>query len=75
MPKRHAYVHEAVADAVYRRFPQLTVTSDYPTSEPDGYQLELNGGTKAERDQALAFAKQFHATGLVGSPFKAGVCR
>ena len=31
--RRYAYVHEAVAAAVRRKYPQLTVTSDYPDED------------------------------------------
>jgi len=34
---RYAYLHEAVAAAVRRKFPQLTVTSDMPAGEVDGW--------------------------------------
>jgi hypothetical protein len=33
----YAYLHEAVAAAVRRKFPQLTVTSDMPAGEVDGW--------------------------------------
>ena len=46
---KHAYLHEAVAAAVRRKFPQLTVTSAYPPGEVDGWVLDIKGGTKAER--------------------------
>jgi len=59
MPRRHAYVHEAVAAAVRRKFPQLTVTSDYPGGEIDGYTLDIKGGTKAEPAEALTWAKKY----------------
>jgi hypothetical protein len=50
---------EAVAATVRRKYLQLTVTSDYPPGEPDGYELDIKGGTKAERDAAMAWAKKY----------------
>jgi len=67
--RRYAYVHEAVAAAVRRKFPQLTVTSDYPGGESDSYVLDVKGGTKAERDAAMAWAKKY-ADGWTHRPTK-----
>ena len=60
---RYAHLHEAVAAAVRRKFPQLTVTSDYPGGEVDGYVFDLKGGTKSERDAAIEQLIWFHAGG------------
>ena len=55
---KYAYVHEVTA-AVRRKFPQLTVTSDYPPGEPNSYTLDIKGGMKAGRDAAMAWAKKY----------------
>lgn len=57
--KRYDYVHEAIAAAVRRRFPALTVTSDYPPTDINGWVLDITGGTKAERDAAMEWARKF----------------
>ena len=67
--KRYAYVHEAVAAAVRRRFLMLTVESTYPEGDINGFELDLKGGTKEQRDKAMAFAKRF-AEGWVQRPTK-----
>ena len=67
--RRYAYVHEAVAAAVRRKFPQLTVTSDYPGGDVNGYVLDIKGGTKAERDAAMEWAKKY-AEGWAQPPRK-----
>ena len=56
---KYAYLHEPVAATVRRKFPQLTVTSDYPGGQVDGYVLDVKGGTKAGRDAAMTWAKKF----------------
>ena len=65
---KYAYVHEVTA-AVRRKFPQLTVTSDYPPGEPNSYTLDIKGGMKAGRDAAMEFAKRF-AEGWLHKPTK-----
>ena len=66
---KYANMHEAVAAAVRRRYPKLTITSDSPAGEVDGWQLDITGGTKAERDKAMEFAKRF-AEGWLHKPTK-----
>jgi hypothetical protein len=56
---KFSYLHEAVAAAVRRKFPQLQVTSDQPAGDVDGWKLDIKGGTKAERDAAMAWAKKY----------------
>ena len=66
----YAYVHEAVAAAVRRSFPKLKVTSSRPIAGgADEWKLDLEGGTKAERDAAVAYAREF-AEGWVYRPKK-----
>jgi hypothetical protein len=50
-------VHDAVADAVRRKYPTLTVTEARLTVDP--WKIKIEGGTKAERDAAMAYVKQF----------------
>jgi len=51
------------------QYPQLTVTSDYPPGEPNSYALDIKGGTKAERDEAMAYARKY-AEGRQHKPTK-----
>ena len=66
---KHAYAHEAVAAAVRRKYPQLTVTSDYSPGEPNSYVLDIKGATKGDRDAAMAWAKKY-AEGWTHRPTK-----
>ena len=59
MPVRYVWLHEAVAAAVRRKYPQLQVESDHKPGEVNGWTLDLKGGTKAERDEATEFARRF----------------
>jgi hypothetical protein len=58
-------VHDAVADAVRRKFPTLTVTEARIAIDP--WKLKVEGGTRAERDAAMAYAKLF-AEGWMHKP-------
>lgn len=42
-----------------RKYPKREVTSDSPPANIDGCTLDVKGGTKAERDAAMDFAKRF----------------
>lgn len=65
---KHTYLHEAVAAAVRRKYPKLQVTSDLPIKGgPDKWRLDIKGGTKAERDAAMDFARRF-AEGWLHKP-------
>jgi len=66
---KFSYLHEAVAAAVRRKYPKLTVTSEYPAGDPYAWDLDIKGGTKAERDEAMEFAKKF-AEGWLHKPTK-----
>jgi hypothetical protein len=50
-------VHDAVADAVGRKYPSLIVTAARVTTDP--WKIKVEGGTKADREAAMAYAKQF----------------
>ena len=69
MPKRYTYVHEAVAAAVRRKYPALSVESTYSPGDVDSWKLDIKGGTKAERDEAVDFAKRY-AEGYLYKPPK-----
>jgi hypothetical protein len=56
--------HEAIAGAVRRRYPLLTITMSEP-GDLFGWQLDIQGGTVEQRDAAHAFAKRF-AEGMRG---------
>jgi hypothetical protein len=58
-------VHDAVADAVGRKYPQLIVTAARVAIDP--WKIKVDGGTKADRDAAMAYAKQF-AEGWMHKP-------
>jgi len=64
-----SYLHEAVAAAVRRKYPKLTITSEYPAGDPYAWDLDIKGGTKAERDAAMAWAKKY-AEGRTYRPTK-----
>jgi len=66
---KYAYVHVAIAAAVRRKFPQLQVTSDLAAGDIDGWKLDIKGGTKAERDSAMTWAKKY-AEGRTYRPTK-----
>ena len=57
----------AVAEAVRRKFPTLTVTDADLTDDP--WKIAVVGGTKAERDAAMAYANQY-AEGRMYTPGK-----
>ena len=59
MPKHYTYVHEAVAAAVRRKYPALGVESAYSPGDVDSWKLDIKGGTKAERDEAMAWAQKY----------------
>ena len=69
MPKHYTYVHEAVAAAVRRKYPALSVESTYSPGDVDSWKLDIKGGTKAERDEAMDFAKRY-AEGYLYKPPK-----
>jgi hypothetical protein len=57
---KYNYLHEAVAAAVRRKHPKLKVTGSRPIAGGvNEWKIELEGGTKAERDAAMAYARKF----------------
>jgi hypothetical protein len=65
---KYAYVHEAVAAAVRRKYPKLKATSSRPIAGGvDEWTIDLEGGTKAERDAAMSYARKF-AEGWLHQP-------
>ena len=65
--RRYVWLHQAVAAAVRRAYPHLTIDDHSADDDSGPIELTITGGTQADRDEALQFATRY-TLGWAGKP-------